>query len=700
MNITRRSFLFLYIVSLLIASCGGTQAPAAQSVQITDLVVILVVDTFSESDVIQSTDANCSVTPDALGQQFGGKVAATTYLGGPHGKYVYEDLMNLIRTSDEFNSSRPVSVNFAGINLDPNNYSFIKSLDLIVSSEKEERGLLVVTVDTNNLSVDSMINNIPLAIDLFSNNDVPLLDHLWPLPKTNQFVVNMSFVLVPCDPDPILKDDIKNLLKKNGLDVAFDNFDAMTVDDFSVYNLAKQYDSNEKFHEGIYGIKPLNDLGLRLEKLGFSSVEAAVFQAFIVYLIYDPDLNRDWQYSPNPDNTCRPDQDGFYNMLCNYFYNKGLEIINVGAAGNFEDRFPYAPASWDFVDSISSQASTQEQKPVELDNGLSLAEYSNWGEIQMDGVFIGDSNFASNILGTSFAAPKFSYEMASYLLSGGSSPCTDSPNIMPVLGYGEGNEKQSLDNMKFMDAMNRFCPSSVQSVVTSTEYVPPDFTQAPAAVSSEIDKKYISLGGEAGVLGSPLIEEQITADGNGRFRNFQGGAIYWIPNIGAYEVHGSIYAKWLEFGLETGLLGYPMTDETPAPDGIGRFNHFQYGSIYWTPDTGAWEVHGSIRDKWASLGWETGLLGYPLTDETVTPDGVGRFNHFQGGSIYWTPNTGAWEVHGVIRDKWASLGWETSCFGYPISDEEPASGDWTRQSRFERGIILFSPDKGAVGTCY
>jgi len=111
-------------------------------------------------------------------------------------------------------------------------------------------------------------------------------------------------------------------------------------------------------------------------------------------------------------------------------------------------------------------------------------------------------------------------------------------------------------------------------------------------------------------------------------------------------------------------------------------------------------VHGLIREKWASLGWETSFLGYPLTDETTTPDGIGRFNHFQGGSIYWTPNTGAWEVHGLIRDRWAQLGWETSCLGYPISDEEPASGGWERQSRFEHGIILWSANRGAVETCY
>ena len=46
-----------------------------------------------------------------------------------------------------------------------------------------------------------------------------------------------------------------------------------------------------------------------------------------------------------------------------------------------------------------------------------------------------------------------------------------------------------------------------------------------------------------------------------------------------------------------------------------------------------------IRDKWASLGWERSVLGYPVTDQALTLDGRGEYNHFQGGSIYASPFT-------------------------------------------------------------
>src|SRR5674536_355895 len=128
-----------------------------------------------------------------------------------------------------------------------------------------------------------------------------------------------------------------------------------------------------------------------------------------------------------------------------------------------------------------------------------------------------------------------------------------------------------------------------------------------------------------------------TPDGVGRYNHFsKGGSIYWTAATGAHEVHGAIRVEWAATGWETGPTGYPVTDEMPTPDGVGRFNHFSKGgSIYWTAATGAHEVHGAIRVEWAATGWETGPTGYPVTDELTTPDGVGRFNHFsKGGSIY------------------------------------------------------------------
>ena len=162
-----------------------------------------------------------------------------------------------------------------------------------------------------------------------------------------------------------------------------------------------------------------------------------------------------------------------------------------------------------------------------------------------------------------------------------------------------------------------------------------------------------------------------------------------------------VFAKWRETGGDTGFLGAAQTVESVCPDGRGHYVHFAGGSIYWTPETGAHVIYGAIREKWAALGWETcAFLGYPLTDETGTPDGVGRFNHFERGSIYWTPATGACEIHGPIRDAWERQGRETGPLGYPVSDVTPAADKTGVFSAFQHGTIRWSPVDGARPEMY
>ncbi|HEX6477147.1 MAG TPA: hypothetical protein VF005_07705 [Acidimicrobiales bacterium] len=228
------------------------------------------------------------------------------------------------------------------------------------------------------------------------------------------------------------------------------------------------------------------------------------------------------------------------------------------------------------------------------------------------------------------------------------------------------------------------------------------------SIHGAIYEHWAAMGWERSVLGYPVTDENGTPDGIGRFNHFSNnGSIYWTPNTGAWSIHGAIRYHWSQLGWERSALGYPVTDENNTPDGIGRFNHFSNnGSIYWTPSTGPWSIHGLIRTKWASMGWERSVLGYPVTDENGTPDGIGRFNHFSStrdphnadGSIYWTPNTGAHEVHGPIRAKWASMGWEKSCLGYPTSDVQSTTGG--QVCSFQNGTITYDSISGtATSSC-
>jgi len=129
------------------------------------------------------------------------------------------------------------------------------------------------------------------------------------------------------------------------------------------------------------------------------------------------------------------------------------------------------------------------------------------------------------------------------------------------------------------------------------------------------------------------------ADGPARRQDFERGSLWWAASTGAHHARGAILRRFEGAGAAAGFLGAPTTDESGTPDGTGRYNHFfNNGSIYWTPATGAHEVRGAIRQVWATGGWERGVLGYPVSDEYAVPGG--RRSDFQHGSLRWDSRSG------------------------------------------------------------
>ncbi len=174
----------------------------------------------------------------------------------------------------------------------------------------------------------------------------------------------------------------------------------------------------------------------------------------------------------------------------------------------------------------------------------------------------------------------------------------------------------------------------------------PIFADQPAAgdltVVTPIDQKAQQLG--SNFTGAPTMAESEVGDGAGRYRDFELASIYWKPRLGAFEVNGDIRAAWLKLGgVLNSKLGYPITDEADMPDKRGRFNDFEEGGVYWTPDTGAHEVRGPIRDTWLNKYFDA--LGYPRTDLLATADGTQFYNIFEKGCIAWYPSTGAVNVY-------------------------------------------------------
>lgn len=228
-------------------------------------------------------------------------------------------------------------------------------------------------------------------------------------------------------------------------------------------------------------------------------------------------------------------------------------------------------------------------------------------------------------------------------------------------------------------------------------YHHPDTPQGESIIYGKIRDKWAAAGWEGGRFGYPIEDVQVyrshrevrqgtktivTLD-DYVYCTFQHGILYSNP-----RAENAILLKYNSFGGQQGFLGKPTADFNLCPDGSGFYQHYQLGSIYWHPNTGANLVIGPIRDRWAELGWEGGFIGYPLNDETSTPDGQGRFNQFQRGCIYWTKEHGACELPQDVADKWAEMGWEQSYLGFPVRDEKESKDLASKQYfSFEGGQL-------------
>lgn len=210
-----------------------------------------------------------------------------------------------------------------------------------------------------------------------------------------------------------------------------------------------------------------------------------------------------------------------------------------------------------------------------------------------------------------------------------------------------------------VDQRNRFWDDIVASIDQNypvvANIVAPPSNHPPGYPSDRTIYHYFTVIGY-----NPDTHEAFIADP----ANFGGHSQYWLPfaqlatlvppkgyaSISSVTrcagasgaTSGAIGVRYRAMGGCTSTLGAPLTYERRPPDGVGRYVVFARGSIYWSEATGAHEVLGAIRDRWAAEGWEAGALGYPTSGEYDVPGG--RRSDFQRGTITWTAATGATAV--------------------------------------------------------
>ncbi|WP_084727270.1 LGFP repeat-containing protein [Rhodococcoides yunnanense] len=87
-------------------------------------------------------------------------------------------------------------------------------------------------------------------------------------------------------------------------------------------------------------------------------------------------------------------------------------------------------------------------------------------------------------------------------------------------------------------------------------------------------------------------------------------------------------------------LGSAQAEPTPAP-AFGSAAVVPAAADCQTFWPSVHKVCGEIRDLYVSLGGPTSALSFPAGPEVTNPDGS-KYSTFLGGTIYWSPSTGAY----------------------------------------------------------
>jgi SpoIID/LytB domain protein len=265
-------------------------------------------------------------------------------------------------------------------------------------------------------------------------------------------------------------------------------------------------------------------------------------------------------------------------------------------------------------------------------------------------------------------------------------------------------------------------------------------------VRGDILRAFLAAGG-AEVLGVPSTDEGGAAAG-GAFNHFaRGASIYWSAGTGAQVLRGAIRDRWLLMNAEWGL-GFPTGGEVPVPGVAGGWKQvFTAGEVYWTAATGAFEVRGAmaaawaaaggvaglgvpvsgevaapgggvtqefgrgvtvvltpggtrvlfggIRDAWLARGGARGALGLPRNQEAATPDGAGRYVEFAGGTVVWTPSSGAVTLAGPIGARWVAAGGLTSDLGLPVAVQRATADGRGQFVGFASGAGIYQTNGAA-----
>ena len=203
------------------------------------------------------------------------------------------------------------------------------------------------------------------------------------------------------------------------------------------------------------------------------------------------------------------------------------------------------------------------------------------------------------------------------------------------------------------------------------------------ADSNPLQQHWLALGGAGSVLGAPVGAEYAVP--GGRAQDHVAGRVYWSAGTGASALTGAVLARYTALGGPGGTLGLPTSDEVAAPR--GTVTGFVGGRLYASATSGVQLVRGGVLQAYLAAGGPGGRLGLPVGEEEGHASGVRA--RFEGGSVYWSPATGAQVVAGAALAAYVAAGEGAGPLGMPVA-AETADGGGAYVTRFTGGRVYRS----------
>jgi hypothetical protein len=406
---------------------GCTTAPSATE----DKVAVVVIDNFSARPVVAQAvppTANCPYVPEDTNEVGDSGAGDGLPFGVAHGTIVQSRLSAELTSLTGLTRLDPTS------DLTPYNLYGLAGVSTQVGRWRQgSHEITVIGLDTNGFTTAALSARIQELIQRLKNGP----RHI------TRVVLNMSFVIVPCN--------VPRWLREIG------GFDGAAIRD-AYWTLTGEHPE-------------LVDLRDELERLAANPAQRDA--RLLVPLPQDPLLPLQMRLAIGqfygrtgaqglplaPEVLQRLNNDPLKPILAGL---AASGVVPVGAAGNgvvvyngtslerTRFAFPFAPALWDSVVSVSAGQ-----------DAATRANYSNSGEV----VMAGDTEVSRldgtrvTVRGTSFAAPQVAARLGAYLLTGGPSPCD---GHVPALGYADSDEPAPhWDDLTLQTAASRYCRSYV-----------------------------------------------------------------------------------------------------------------------------------------------------------------------------------------------------------------------------------------------